>query len=190
MPKTHVRVIGGGNTYVRIGLNSGEKVEFIASLSDTPGRINGQPVAIQGIGDKHPVEIATGYSMGAGTLTLKVWETWGEDGWVSAFKSTQGSDNDIWKRFVDKGQGHGESGYPIDLVEVLDAQRLNPDYIFVAKVELGADGSPIRTKIYQGCVITDVDAKEDVDNNKMDKQITITMMYTHVVVAEGEKVVR
>lgn len=192
MPKTHVRVLGGGNTYVAIGLNGGTQVvEFLSNINDTPGRVQGQPEAIQGIGDKYPVEIATGYSQGMGTLVLSVWQTWGKDGWVSAFMTTglDGNMSDtlgIWNEFMTRNANNGGNnqldGYPVDLVEVLEAQRMNPDFIEVRKFEKGADGNIARVKNYHGCVITDIQANENVNNQSMTNTVTITMNYTHVTV--------
>ena len=194
MPKTHVRVLGGGNTYVKVGLNDLYTVEFLATLNDSPGRVKGGPVDIQGIGDKYPVEIATGYSQESGTLTLDVWQTWGRDGWVSAFMKTNpdGSMSDeigLWNQFREKNNDNGSNnqldGYPVDLVEVLEAQRLNPDFIEVCKFEKGADGSIAHVKNYHGCVITDIRSDEQITNDKMDGKVTITMKYTHVTVTSA-----
>lgn len=195
MPKTHVRVLGGGNTYVTVGLDGGNTiVEFLARLQDQPGRVNGGPVEIQGIGDKYPVEIATGYSQKAGTLTLEVWQTWGKDGWVSAFMTTgiDGSMSDsvgIWDAFRNKNANNSGNnqldGYPVDLVEVLEAQRLNPSFIEVCKFEKGADGSIARVKNYHGCVITGIQADETVQNETMENRVRIDMMYTHVTVTSA-----
>ena len=192
MPKTHVRVLGGGNTYVTVGLNNGSTiVEFLAQIQDQPGSVNGRPTPIQGIGDKYPVEIATGYSQGAGQLTLQVWQTWGKDGWVSAFMTTdaEGKMSDavgLWDAFRNKNANNegsnGSNGYPVDVVEVLEAQRLNTDFIQVCKFEKGADGSIVRVKNYHGCVITDIQMNETVRNETMDNPVTITMMYTHFTV--------
>ena len=43
MATTHTRVLGGGNTYVEIGLSKTVKVEFLAQIQDTPGGALAQP---------------------------------------------------------------------------------------------------------------------------------------------------
>lgn len=182
MARTHVRVTGGGNTYVKIGLNKTKKVEFLAQINDRPGSALANPVPIQPIGSPYPVEIATAYGQGAGTLTLQVWSTWEQDGWVSAFMSNDDDASvDVWDKFRSVRDSNSGNGYPVDLYEVLRAQRLNDTYIQVEKIEKNSKGEDYRVKSYQGCVITDIDASENVQNNSMDKQVTITMMYTHVI---------
>lgn len=177
MAKTQVRVVGGGNTYVTVG-NGDSRVSFIAQLQDQPGRIAAQPVPIQGIGDRYPVEIATAYAQGAGTLTLTVWERWGKDGWISAFEN-----DDIFSNYTSEvAKGSGFASYPADLVEVLDAQRKNDSYISIKKVEKGADGNTIRIKSYNNAVITDIDASENVSNESMEKKVKITVMYTNITI--------
>ena len=178
MATTQVRVVGGGNTYVTVG-SGDNRVSFIAQLQDRPGQIVGSPTPIQGIGDRYPVEIATGYAQGAGTLTLTVWERWGKDGWISAFESAGIFDNYT----SSAGKGSSFSKYPADLVEVLEAQRQSNTALVIKKVEKGADGKTIRIKNYQNPVITDIDANEVVTKEKMDKQITITVMYTNITIS-------
>lgn len=194
MLNTNVRVLGGGNTYVKMGLpGSGggiAQVVFLANVKDQPGRSVGTPVEIQPIGSRYPVEIPTPYAQGAGTLTLSVWQTWGKDGWVSAFMS-RGSDG-----LLTEGSASPWSGYlsahnsttrnePVDLVEVLDAQRKLPGNIIVKKYELGASGDVARVKSYEGAVITDIDAGESVQNDTMDNKVTITMKYRYVTVTNS-----
>lgn len=192
MPKTHVRVLGGGNTYVCIGLGKAKKVEFLSQLTDTPGTVIGRTTPIQGIGDAYPVEIATGYAQGAGSLTLRVWQTWEKDGWVSAFMSDDGTDGGIWDQFMNNNATFkyrdNDHHYPVDIYEVLTAQRMNTEYISVQKIEKGANGQTARIKSYEGCVITDISAAEDITNDKMDNIITITMAYTKVNVTYTDNI--
>lgn len=182
MPVTHVRVLGGGNTYCMIGLNNGVKVGFNATVNDQPGRAVGQETEIQPIGSKYPIEIATPYAMGAGTLTISVYQTWGEDSWVSAFMYDNGQDfgdENPWKGY---NTAHGqETGRPVDLVEVMDAQRKLNHNIVVKTVELGADGTEARINTYQGCVISNIQQDNNIRNDTMTGQGTITFRYTHVV---------
>ena len=95
----------------------------------------------------------------------------------------------LWNQFREKNNDNGSNnqldGYPVDLVEVLEAQRLNPDFIEVCKFEKGADGSIARVKNYHGCVITDIRSDEQITNDKMDGKVTITMKYTHVTVTSA-----
>lgn len=198
MPQTHVRVPGGGNTYIKASIASlntlvgeqgggGLELEFLANVVDQPGSTLATEEEIQPIGKAYPVEIATAYGMKAGTLTLTVWPTWGYDGWVSAFAKVVGGKlayaQGVW------GNGsytsnNGGGSFPVDLFEVFDAQRKNSDYMTIKKVELGANGATARIKEYQNCVITNIDAGETIRNDSMprDIQTKITIKYTHVYV--------
>lgn len=209
MPTTNVKVLGGGNTYVRIGLAPNEtgqtaseneasstgNVEFLAQIVDTPGGPLAQPEQIQPIGSPYPVEIATAYGQQAGTLQLTVWAKWAEDGWVSAFR-TKGSGKtkdgipSIWNAFAtqSKNADMGSSDrVPVDLYEILRGQRLNDAPIQIVKVERDAKGNPARMKWYEGCVITNVDAQERVTQQAMSQQVVITVMYrrAHITRAAG-----
>lgn len=191
MAQTQVRVPGGGNTYVKIGLDSTHVVEFLSRLRETPPSSKGNPVAIQGIGDVRPVEVALPYAQGHGVLNLTVWQRWGVDGWVSAFMSRTdngtGSDgSNMWDAFINRSDDdlpeqmkhRGSNRYPVDLVEVYNAQRMNPEYVKVQQVELGANGEIARIKNYNGCVITNVSAASDLDNNTMEAPVQIEIWYT------------
>lgn len=189
MATTNVRVPGGGNTYIVAGLNSGVKLDFLASFNDQPGPSVGRPTQIHPIGSAYPVEIATPYAQEAGTITLRVWNTWGKDGWVSAFLHRTGDGNltdqqesaSPWESYVSRNNTD-KAHEPVDLREVFEAQRKLDSKLTVQKWELGGDGNPIRVKDYQNCVITNIDATDDVNIQKMEQQVTITIMYTHVLV--------
>lgn len=166
------------------------QVVFLASVKDQPGRPVGNAVEIQPIGSKYPLEIPTPYAQGAGQLTLSVWQTWGKDGWVSAFM-TRGSDGLLTDSSASPWSGYSSAhnatakSEPVDLVEVLDAQRKLNSNIIVKKYELGATGTVSRVKSYEGAVIIDIDAGETVQNNTMDNQVTITLKYTYVTVTNS-----
>lgn len=191
MGTTNVRVPGGGNTYIKMGLGEGVNVEFLSRFTDEPGRVVGSTTPIHPIGSPYPVEIATGYAQGAGTITITVWSTWGKDGWVSAFmrRSANGDVTDNqdgkspWANYV-SAYNKDSAHEPVDLREVLEAQRQNSTPLVVEKIELGKDGKPVRSKKYQNCVITDIGAREDVQINTMEQMVTITIMYTNVVVTK------
>lgn len=191
MAQTVTRVAGGGNTFVTLG-NGTKRIRLLASCNDRPGTVNGGPTPIQGVGDIYPFEIATGYSQGAGTLTLEVYQVWGKDGWVSmwddsinALKDPTSNRANFLQGFQSNMNRHVRTS-PADVVEMLRAQREFPGFVGVAKVECGRDGRPVRVKKYMGCVITDISAGENIQNNSMDMRVTITMMYTHAVIVNAQ----
>jgi hypothetical protein len=173
------------------GANGGiAQVVFLASVRDQPGRAVGNITPIHPIGNRYPVEIPTPYAQGAGTLTLSVWQTWGKDGWVSAFM-TRGSGGTLAQGGASPWTGYASAhnattkSEPVDLVEVLDAQRKLTNNITVKKYELGSNGSVARVKTYENAVITDIDAGENIQNSTMENQVTITLMYTYVTVTNS-----
>lgn len=189
MGTTNVRVPGGGNTYIKMGLGSSVQVEFLARFNDQPGPTVGRATPIHPIGSPYPIEIATPYAQGVGTITITVWSTWGKDGWVSAFMRRNGAgeltdaqdSKSPWANYesrFNKDDPHA----PVDLREVLEAQRKNSQPLVVEKIELGKNGRVARCKSYQNCVITDIDARDDVSIEKMEQQVTITIQYTNVIV--------
>ena len=178
MAQTNVRVPGGGNTYIEMSASgsSTTRVAFLANVQDTPGRSVGNPTAIHPIGSPYPVDIAIPYAQGAGQLVFTVWATWGRDGWVSAFMNDEG--HSPWKSYTSKGSG-GKVGTPCDLREVLEAQRSVGGTLNCKKFELGPDGSSVlRVKTYQGCVISDIDATDNISIETMEQRVRITCMYT------------
>jgi hypothetical protein len=184
MPQSRVRVPGGGNPYIVVG-TGGYNIELLAEFSDTPGRPVGSFQSIQPIGYRYPIEIVTPYAQGAGTLTLRFWEEWGKDGWVSGF-SRDGSivEGGPWLNSWTAADGSSmDAGRPIDFVQVMEAQRKNGEHCIVKKVELGGDGEVARVKVYENCVITDVTSTSaSVRNDTMDSQCTVTMQYTRYTV--------
>lgn len=189
MPQSTVRVPGGGNTYVVIGTDN-YNIELLAEFTDTPGRLLGNFEDIIPIGYRHPLEIVTPYSQTSGTISLVFWEQWGEDGWVSGFMHN-GSiiPGGPWLNDYNPGDASTLGlGKPIDLVQVMEAQRENPDYITVKKVELGADGSVARVKVYNKCVISDINVGSNrITQTLMTSQCTVTMKYTDYTVVRGSE---
>lgn len=185
MPNTHVRVLGGGNTYVHIGIGKGTVVEFLSEFTDTPGQAVGRVEPIQPIGSPYPIEIATPYAQGAGQITMRVWGTWGSDGWVSAFQYENGVDHDDspWNGY--QSRLNTLDGKPVDLKEVMEAQRKNGQFLTVKKFELGANGDVVRIKNYQGVVITNIQAGETIRNDTMTDTCQITMQYTKMNVTQS-----
>lgn len=183
MATTQVRVPGGGNTFMVMGTGKqGVRVAFLANVNDQPGRSVGNATAIHPIGSAYPVEIATPFAQGMGTLTLTVWSQWGKDGWVSAYA------NDITKApWANYNGPHGDiKGQPVDLREVLEAQRksLGQDgYILCQKYERGRDTSIVRVKNYEKAVITDIDATDNVSIETMEQRVRITLNYAYVTVS-------
>lgn len=203
---TKVRVPGGGNTYFKAylnrsltdtltsyatpGITGGDAyLEFLAQYTDNPGAAVSQAQEIHPIGSPYPVEIATPYAQHAGTLQLQFWQQWGEDGWYSAFANVENGTfykdaNNAESGFADSPYGFAkatlsnEANRPVDLYQVLRAQRKNGGQIGIQKFELGGDGSLARVKTYWGAVITDVQQPESgISVSSMEVRCTVSIMY-------------
>lgn len=203
---TKVRVPGGGNTYFRVylnkeladdnltsyavtGANNSTYLEFLAQYTDTPGTAVSQAQEIHPIGSPYPVEIATAYAQHAGTLQLQFWQQWGEDGWYSAFAGIDDGKfyqdaNNAESGFADSPYGFAKTtlsnnpNMPVDLYQVLRAQRKNGGQIGVQKFELGGNGSLARIKTYWGAVITDIQQPENgISVSSMEVRCTVSIMY-------------
>ena len=203
---TKVRVPGGGNTYFKVylneslannnltsyavnGANNSTYLEFLAQYTDTPGTAVSQAQEIHPIGSPYPVEIATAYAQHAGTLQLQFWQQWGEDGWYSAFAAVNNGTfykdaNNAESGFADSPYGFAkatlsnEPHRPVDLYQVLRAQRKNGGQIGIQKFELGGDGSLARVKTYWGAVITDIQQPENgISVSSMEVRCTVSIMY-------------
>ncbi len=187
MAQTQVRVPGGGNTFIAMGLaNSKGKgyvtnLAFLANVNDRPGPAVGRVTPIHPIGHAYPVDIAIPYAQSMGTLTLTVWATWGKDGWVSAFMNNY--NRSPWKNY--KAVHNFSKHQPCDLREVLEAQRLNGGYLLCKKYERGRNGKIARVKNYQKCLISDIDASDNVSIDTMEQRVTITCNYAYVTVTSG-----
>lgn len=186
MGTTNVRVPGGGNTYIVMGFDGGTQVEFLSRFNDTPGDTMGRVTPIHPIGSPYPIEIATPYAQQAGNIVITVWSTWGRDGWVSAFMKRSGNEmtsQDTKSPWSEWGRINNDVDHePVDLREVLEAQRRSSKSLTVKKIERGKNGSVVRCKEYQNCVISSIDAKDNVSVDTMTQEVTITIMYTNIVV--------
>ena len=183
MATSIVRASGGGNTFLTISANGGtdEDIQLVAEFNDTPGRVVSGPVSIHPIGYEHPMEIVTGYAQEAGSITVNVWAVWGKDAWVDPFA-------ELWTA-VDSTRAYVNSdnfidGKPTNLMGVLQAQRANGSFT-LKKWELAANGHDIaRVRVYENCVITDINAAETVRNDSLESIVSMTIMYTHSIVSK------
>lgn len=186
MSESIVRVPGGGNTFVSLSVNAGadKDIQLVSSFQDQPGRVVGTgPVEIHPIGYEHPMEIVTGYAVGAGMITMNVWAVWGQDAWVAPFE-------ELWNavdtnRYTNRQNFDGKA--PTTLMGVLQAQRAAGSFV-IRKYELAANGTKVaRVRQYHNCVITDIQAGETVANDSMPQPVTITVMYTHSTVTSSNR---
>ncbi len=132
----------------------GQRLANLQTMQDTPP----QPVAgaqvVQAIDDRTPSEIVTAMAVGAGTLRLTFYELWVAPVWsmLSGFEGT------------------------FTLLEALIRQMQLGE--IVCRKLISSPNSPMRARLYHGCVITDVDEGEQVNIGTMTLPKTITLQYT------------
>lgn len=152
MAVSKVRVAGSGYTVMSF---QSTRLALLQQINDrTP-----QPVApaqeIQAIDEPVPTEIVTAQAVKGGLLTLQFYETWNVPAWQQ-LPGLEGTNN---------------------LLEVLRRQ-LSMGAISCRKV-IKAPNGVYRTRLYHGCVITDIDEGETVTIASMTLPKTIQIAYTH-----------
>ena len=204
---TKIRVPGGGNTFFRAGIfangstvpdvgginalsNVNSYLEFMSDYTDNPGQASANAQPIHPIGSPYPVEIAAAYSQGMGSLQLRFWQLWGEDGWVSALQSTGLYDSENLSNLESSynaspyGAAHAQlvnrEKTPVDLYQVLRAQRKAGGTIALQKFELGGNGEVARIKTYHGAIITNIQQPEQgITVSSMTVMCTVTINYCY-----------
>jgi hypothetical protein len=155
MPQTKTRVVGSGNTVLRVNHKA---IAFLMSFGDTAPAVVAGAKVIQGIDDKHPREIITANAVGGGTLSLSMVELWDAEAWQTILTDFRNANN---------------------ILDVFEAQRRMRDTITCEKLIRLPNGN-YRGKVYHGCVITAITEDENVAIETMEKSISIIVQYTHV----------
>lgn len=164
--------IGGGNAVIMLGRDGATPVQiaYCKTFNETPPSRLTQPVVIQGIGDKRPVEIIPPQGIwGEGTIALTVYEFFAEHAWKtidSNFPTSQVASEDMSE------MGFWDYQYKSGTKFVIT--RL------VAKGGLGSGNSGfIRT--YHNCVITGISEGGNQTSVPDIGEVTsnITFTFTH-----------
>ncbi len=116
-------------------------------------------VAIQPLDARRPEEIITPQAIGAGTLVVRIVETWG---------------GRVYDQFVENAD---------DLVDVFNAVASDPEPISVTKFVFPPAGSGVNPYhiTYKNCVISDVKEGEELEVGTMQLMKDVTIMYTQAV---------
>jgi hypothetical protein len=157
MPQSKVRIGGSGLTVFQwTGASTGPEgiMAYLQTIQDTAPTPVAQAVPVQSITDKTPKEIVTARAVGAGTLRLTFYELWNQS---------------VWEGLPNFSGAHS-------LLDVLTRQ-LSLGSITCRKIIRKPDGS-FRTKLYNNCVIVDVDDGEQVNIGTMVMPKGLTIMYT------------
>lgn len=154
MPDSKVRVGGSGLTVLSW---QGQTLAYLQTIQDTAPTPVAAAVPVQSITDETPSEIVTARAVGPGTLRLTFYEEWNVAVWqkLPGFESAN------------------------SLLDVLKTQ-LALGSISCRKIIRVPNAAP-RVYVYQGCMITDIDAGEQVNIASMVMPKGITVMYTKAI---------
>ena len=152
MSESKTRVGGSGFTVMTW---RGASLAYLQVLQDSPPQPVAPAQAVQPIDQATPLEIVTAQAVGVGTMRLTFYELWNTPVWAS-LSGLEGTDN---------------------LLEVLQRQ-VSLGEITCRKI-IRIPGGGFRTRVYHGCVITDVDEGENIQISTMTLPKTLTLQYTH-----------
>lgn len=152
MPDSQTRVGGSGWTSLSW---RGTTIAWGQTVADTAPTTVAAAQAIQPLDQKHPVEIVTARAVGMGTLRLTLFELW---------------NGPVWQQLP------GLQG-AATLLDVLE-QQVSLGAISCRKIIKIPTGG-FRTKVYNGCVITDADDGETINIGTMTLPKTISIGYTY-----------
>lgn len=154
-----VRVGGSGFTVFHWNNRLIAYAQEVAHTSPTPVA---EPVAVQPMDARRPLQVITPQAAGMGTITLTLIELYGQ--WV-------------WERLAKLAGAN-------DLVEIFQRISASPDPISMTKIitppTLGGVTMPAYTEVYHNCVITNVANGETIDIATMEVRKVITVGYTHM----------
>ncbi len=154
MPESKVRLGGSGLTVLSW---QGQTLSYLQTIQDTAPTPVATAVPVQSITDEVPSEIVTARAVGPGTLRLTFYEEW---------------NTAVWQKLPGFSSANS-------LLDVLKAQ-LAIGSITCRKI-IKVPGGNARVKVYQNCMITDIDDGEQVNISSMVMPKGITVMYTHAV---------
>ena len=151
MVSSKVRVFGSGFTVMSF---QGTRLAYLRQVGDRTPQPVGQAEEIQPIDEETPIEIVTAQAVRGGVISLQFYELWNAPAW-NQLPGFEGTNNilDVLKRQLTLGE------------------------ITCRKIIKNPNGA-YRTRLYHGCVITDVDEGETVTIGSMTLPKTIQIAYT------------
>lgn len=152
MANSKVRIFGSGFTVMTW---QGTRLAYLRTIGDRSPQPVGRAEDIQPIDEPVPLEVVTAQAVGSGLLTLQFFELWNTRVWQQ-LPGFEGTNNllDVLRRQLETGE------------------------ITCRKVIKNPTG-PYSTRVYHGCVITDINEGEDINIGTMTLPKTIQIAYTH-----------
>jgi hypothetical protein len=201
IPQNYGRRGGSGWTIFTFG---GQPISFCQQVAHTSPRPVGQGAsAIQPMDEPYPIEIMTPAAAGMGTITLNMFELFGQNGKASKVWDRLGvgsaSGATPFSNFNNQPQntgdtsqfqslaGNGVFSSLVDIVDIFIAQaKADPSQLQILQI-IRPPGNPLHSNPgpnpyflqYVGCVITDVQDGETIDVGTLEvlKQITVAYRY-------------
>ncbi len=156
---SRARVGGSGATYFSW---DGNLIAFARQIQHTSPRPVADPAPIHPLDSPYPVEIITPLAAGMGTLSVELYELYGQQAW-DRLKWIAGSVDivEIFYRVANTPN-------PITMVKYIKPPRIRGKTMLPYTYE------------YHNCVITDVGDGETIEVSTMEVLKTVTVAYTHV----------
>lgn len=207
VPTNYVRRGGSGWTLFTF---AGQPIAFCQQVAHTSPRPVGQGAsAIQPMDEPYPIEIITPAAAGMGTMTLNMFELFGQGGKASKVWDRLGygaSNGALPFGALGAGQGQGLAGNlpgqglpnagasnffagAVDIVDLFIRQAtIAPQHMQVVQIirppanpASGATPPAPYFLQYVGCVITDVQDGETIDVGTLEVLKTLTIAYRYVL---------
>lgn len=154
MPQTQTRVVGSGFTTFDW---QGQPIAFLDGFTDSGQAPIVAPEPVTPLGDRYPREIATARTLDMGTLTLTIRELWNEPVW--------------WQLAGVRGT--------LTIVDVYEALAASPSSVTCHMLIKPPGSNAWRGKVYQNCVVTAIDDRENVTIGALTFPRTLQVAYTH-----------
>lgn len=173
-PNAKFRVGGSGYTAFQW---RGHVIAFAQSVRHMSPRPVAQPVPIQPMDERYPVQIVTPAALSEGTLEVTLFERYNEKVWDAIMRKTDNAANtynDLVQIFITLAALKD----PINCVKVINPPTLR-----------GEKGRPYGD-LYHNCVITDIRDDENIEIGSMAITKPMTIMYTHMTrIGSGNKAI-
>jgi hypothetical protein len=154
MPQTRSRIVGSGFTSFAY---NGHAIALLDSVTDSGQDPITPAEGITPLGEQHAIEIATSRVLAIGTLTLTIRELWDIPVWQSLF-GLEGTAN---------------------LVDVYNRIAASPIGLTCQMTITPPGSNTWRVKVYQNCVVTYIDTRENITVGALTFPKNITVAYTH-----------
>lgn len=164
--KTRPKFRQGGSGFTAFQWD-GQTIAFARGVSHNSPRPVADPVPIQPLDARYPLQILTPAALGPGQLTVELFEMYNAKVWDRIMEITTKSNttyNDLVQIFITLAA----LNRPINCIKVINPPTLNGQ-----KPKVYGD-------MYHNCVITDIRDDEQINIGTMEIAKNMTIAYTHM----------